>query len=115
MERGPEQGLGRLVLKALAITSALTFLAIMMVNACLAPPRPAPVYAAPTKAAPVLPPGELHDTAAPAPTQAPPAEPEPVYAPATKSMTVLRPRPLTQAPPQQAPQQAPAPQQQGAR
>jgi hypothetical protein len=115
MERGPEQGLGRLVLKALAITSALTFLAIMMVNACLAPPRTTPVYAAPTKASPVLSPVELRDNAASA-VQAPPAEPDPVYAPATKSMTVMRPRPLMQAPPQQAPQQAPAPQQQqGAR
>ncbi len=123
MERGPKQGLGRLVLKALAIASGLTFLTAVMVNACATASRSAapPTYGAPTKAAPVLPPGQLHDDSdLPGRARTPDDEPEqppptPVYAPATKSMSVLPPRPLTQAPAQQAPQQAPAPQQQGAR
>lgn len=34
MDEGGRQGLGRLVLKALAICSAIAFLTIVMVNAC---------------------------------------------------------------------------------
>jgi hypothetical protein len=120
MERGPEQGLGRLVLKALAITSALTFLTAVMVNACATASRPAapPTYGAPTKAAPVLPPGQLHDDSD-APGREPPLDelepPQsaPLYAPATKSLTVIPPRPLVQ-PAEETPRKS-APQQQGPR
>src|SRR5262245_47630100 len=92
------QGVGRLLLKVLAIGSALTFLAVVMVNACAN--RAAPTYAAPTKAAPVV-----HPPPASAPAQAPappPARAVPpptleaddidMRAPATKSGPVFRPR-----------------------
>jgi hypothetical protein len=95
------QGVGRLILKVLAIGSALTFLAVMMVNACAT--HAAHTYAAPTKAAPVVHP-------APAPAAPPPGswdDESEMRAPATKSGRVFRPRRL-------APAAQPAPQQQAA-
>ena len=88
---GKRQGLRWLVLKVLAIASALTFLTIVMVNACAT--YAAPTKPAPTKAAPVVNPS-------PRPPQ--------MAAPATKSMAVVPPRPLIQ-PAAQAPQQQAAP------
>ena len=115
-ERGRPQGLGRLLLKALAIASGLTFLAIVMVNACA-------TYAAPTKAAPVVSPARGQPAAAPEPPPeirdlmpptkaAPVVPPRPLVAPASKSAAVVQPRPLMQLPPDETPQQqAPPPQQ----
>jgi hypothetical protein len=118
--------LARLALQALAITSALGFLAIMMVNACAHDGAARTPYMAPTKAAPVVNPNSpnpdgMRPGTAPAQAAAPGQEaeqappPEPLLAPATKSMSVVRPRPLVQpaasqrqgaAPQQAAPQQA---------
>jgi hypothetical protein len=113
------QGVGRLILKVLAIGSALTFLAVMMVNACAtraaspqsaptrgAPTNGVPIYAAPTKAAPVF-----HPAPAPAPPPPTPADDEDeLRAPATKSGRVFRPRrrapPLLELPPEEAAQPA---------
>jgi hypothetical protein len=138
-DRAPRQGLGRLLLKALAIMSALAFLAIVMVNACAH-------YLAPTKAAPVVSPREPV-AAPPASTNGPPAgdateegpmnrlppsrpetdpmvapatksgavvRPRPLLAPATKSGAVVRPRPLMNLPPEETPPKNGAPQQQAA-
>jgi hypothetical protein len=88
-DAGKRQGLGRLVLKGLAIASALTFLTIVMINACA-------VYAPATKAQPA---GQ-RPAAAPAPAPAPPSAADPdldqrtMLAPATKAAPVMRPRPL---------------------
>ncbi len=116
------QGVGRLILKVLAIGSALTFLAVMMVNACAthraptqaapasaAPTDAIPIYAAPTKAAPVF-----HPAPMPAPVRAaPPKDDEDdLRAPATKSGRVFQPRRRAPAAPEAAQQQAPPPQQQ---
>jgi hypothetical protein len=90
------------VLKALAIAGALTFLAIVMVNACA-------TYAAPTKAGPVVNPAPAApgSTAAPAATAPPPSYNDPTLMAPTKAGPVFRPRP---APPPA--QSAPEPQQQ---
>ena len=118
-EGGRPQGLGRLLLKVLAIASALTFVVIVMVNACAN-------YAAPTKAAPVVSPARGQPTAAPAPgpakpdllpatKSAPVVAPPPLVAPATKSAAVIGPRPLLMPlPSDETPQQQGAPPQQGA-
>ena len=115
-ERGPRQGFGRLVLKALAIASGLTFLTIVMVNACATSAKNNyPAYNAPTKAAPVVSPPPQQATYAPATRSEAVVRPRPLYAPATKSLTVVPPPPLMQLPPEETPQKNAAPQQQGAR
>jgi hypothetical protein len=108
---GKRQGLRWLVLKVLAIASALTFLTIVMVNACAT--YAAPTKPAPTKAAPVVNPQRAQPAMYAAPTKAAPVvnpspRPPQMAAPATKSMAVVPPRPLIQ-PAAQAPQQQAAP------
>ena len=90
------------ILKGLAIASALAFLAVVMVNACAR-------YAAPTKAAPVVHP-------APAPAAAPAAAPPPpdhdydkMRGAPTKAAPVFEPRPLVRPPKQSAEPQRQAP------
>ena len=96
-DESQERSLGRLVLKALAIAGALTFLAIVMVNACA-------TYAAPTKAGPVVNPvnpgpSPLRNVE-PAP-EPPPAHLDPALMAPTKAGPVFRPSPRPARPPAQ--------------
>jgi hypothetical protein len=84
------------ILKALAIASALAFLAVVMVNACAR-------YAAPTKAAPVV-----HPAPAPA-APPPPYDHDEMRAAPTKAAPVFEPRPLVRPPKQSAEPQRQAP------
>jgi hypothetical protein len=109
------QGLGLLILKVLAVGSALTFLAVVMVNACAthpahtqgAPSPGVPIYAAPTKAAPVFHPAPVRAAPQPLPAD----DEDELRAPATKAAPVFQPRRRAPAAPQQ---QAAPPQQAGA-